>query len=230
MTASTHPGESPQDHRPIYTVPRGVKAHDVVRFMAARGTRAIVVLSGLRPIGIVTSRDLADRVPGGAVSETPVAVESAMSSPLVRINERGSVVEAIALMAQKGVSQLPIVSTSGFLVSVITLDEAQSLRSQGVPTLVEFVQRSVVVPMSRRDPWRRFLHEARRGYRENRMWWWLAVGLALSGAVLALAASRSWLGFQTYELKGYEPKDLPREQYLEQRRQPDQSGKDSSAR
>lgn len=217
MTVSTLPNESPQGQRLVYTVPRGVPAHDVVRFMAARGTRAIVVVAGLRPVGIVTSRDLTERVSGGGLSETPVAVESAMSSPLVRINERGSIVEAIALMAQKGVSHLPIVSTSGFLVSVITLEEVQLLRSRGVTTLVDFVRGSVVVPMAKRDPWRRFLYTLRKRYRENRVWLLLAVGLALAGAVLALAAGRSWLGFQTYELKDYEPKDIPRQEYMEQK-------------
>lgn len=230
MTASTQPSEAPQGQRLVYTVPRGVKAHDVVRFMAARGTRAIVVLAGLRPIGLVTSRDLAERVPGGAVSDTPMAVESAMSSPLVRINERAAVVDAIAMMVQRGISHLPIVSTSGFLVSLITLQEAQSLRNQGVPVLNHFVQTSVIVPMAKRDAWRRFLHGVRKRVRENKIWLLLAAGLALAGAVLAIAAGRSWLGFQTYELKSYEPKDLPREQYLKQKEQPKPSGSTQDAR
>jgi predicted transcriptional regulator len=230
MTASTHPGESPQYHRPIYPVPRGVKAHDVVRFMAARGTRAIVVVSGLRPVGIVTSRDLTERVPGGGVTETSMAVESAMSSPLVRINERGTVVDAFALMAQTGISHLPVVSTSGFLVSMITLADVELMRSRGVPNLLEFVRSTAVVPMVRRNPWRRLLHGIQRRLRENRIWLLLAVGLALAGAVLALAVARSWLGFQTYELKGYHPKDLSREQYLKEKEQSPESGSSPSSR
>jgi len=222
MTLSAHPDEAPQNMRSVYIVPRGVAAHDVMRFMAARGTRAIVVLAGLRPVGIVTSRDLAERVPGGGLSETPMRVEAAMSSPLVRINERGAVVDAIATMVQRGVSHLPIVSTSGFLVSLITLDEAQLMRDRGVPVLNEFVRTSVIVPMVRRRAWKRMLHAVRVQFRENRTWLLLAAGLAVAGALLALAIGRSWLGFQRYELKGYEPKDLSREQYLEQKQQSQQ--------
>jgi len=219
MTLSAHTDEAPQVMRPVYTVPRGVASHDVMRFMAARGTRAVVVLAGLRPVGIVTSRDLAERVPGAGLSETPVKVESAMSSPLVRINERGAVVDAIATMLQRGVSHLPIVSTSGFLVSLITLDEAKLLRDQNVPVLNEFVRTSVIVPMVRRSAWTRTVYAIRKRIRENRMWWLMAAGLAVAGALLALAIGRSWLGFQTYEMKDYEPKDLSREQYLEQKHQ-----------
>ncbi|MSR25166.1 MAG: hypothetical protein EXR96_08795 [Nitrospiraceae bacterium] len=63
MTGSTHPNPIPEGMQQVYTVPRGVEAHHVVRFMAARGTRAVVVVGGVRPIGIVTSRDLATGFP-----------------------------------------------------------------------------------------------------------------------------------------------------------------------
>lgn len=230
MTLSAHTEEIPQVKRQIYTVPRGVKAYDVVRFMTARGTRAIVVVSGLRPVGIVTSRDLTERVPGGGVTETPVAVESAMSSPLVRINERGTVTDAFGLMAQTGISHLPVVSTSGFLVSMVTLADVELMRSRGAQNLLEFVRSTAVVPMVRRNPWKRFIHKARTQIRENRVWWMLALGLALAGAVLAIGAGRSWLGFQTYELKDYEPKDLSRERYLKQQERSSESGSSPSSR
>ncbi|MBI5777121.1 MAG: CBS domain-containing protein, partial [Nitrospirae bacterium] len=194
-----------------------VEAHHVVRFMAARGTRSVVVVDGVRPIGIVTSRDLSDRVSGGGLSATLARVESAMSSPLITIGEWGAVVDAIAMMNQRGVSHLPIVSANGHLVSLITLGDAQHLRSRGVSGLNEFVRTSVIVSMARRRAWKRMVHEVRKRIRENRLWFFLAVGLALAGAVLALAMSRSWLGFQTYQPKDYEPKDLPRQQYEEQK-------------
>ena len=220
MTVSVHPNPIPQHMRPVYAVPRGVAAHDAMRFMAARGTRAIVVLGGMRPIGIVTSRDLADRVPGGGLSETMMKVESAMTSPLITIGEWGTVVDAIAMMNQKGISHLPIVSANGYLVSLVTLDDALHLRGRGVPALGEFVRTSVIVPMARRRAWDRMAYAVRNSIRENERWWFLAVGLALAGAVLALAIGRSWLGFQAYQPRDYEPKDLPRQQYEEQKQQP----------
>ena len=224
MTVSTRSNPILDGLRPFYVVPRGVEAHHVVRFMASRGTRAVVVRRGLRPIGIVTSRDLDDRIPGGGLYETMAKVESAMSSPLITIGKQGTVVDAIATMNQKGISHLPIVRATGSLASLITLEDALRLRDQGVQALDEFVRTSVLVSMVERDPWTRAVHEIRRKIRQNRIWLILAVGLALAGAVLALAIGRSWLGFRTYELKEYEPKDIPRQQYLEQKerlKQPD---------
>lgn len=215
MTVSAQPTPIPEGLRPVYAVPRGVHAHHVVRFMAARGTRAVVVMGGMRPIGIVTSRDLNDRISGGGLSATMVKAESAMSSPLTTIGEWGTVVEAIATMNQKGISHLPIVSANGFLVSLITLGDAQRLRARGVPALDEFVRTSVIVPMVRRRAWTRMVFAARRQIRENELWWFLAAGLAVAGSLLALAVSQSWLGFQTYQPRNYEPKDMQRQQYEE---------------
>jgi CBS domain-containing protein len=217
MTLMTHHETLPEGLRPVYAVPSGIESHHVMRFMASRGTRAVVVLGGLKPIGIVTSRDLTDRIPGSGLSETRAKVESAMSSPLIKIGEWGSVVEAIALMNQKGISHLPIVSANGYLVSMITLEEAQRLRDQGVTALRDFVRTSVIVSMVRRTPWARAVYAIRRSIRENRVWWAIAVGLALAGAALALSIGQNWHRIQTYGPGDYEPKDIQRQQYEEQK-------------
>jgi predicted transcriptional regulator len=203
--------------RPVYAVTRGIEAHHVMRFMTARGTRAVVVLGGLKSIGIVTSRDLADRVPGGGLSATMVKVESAMSSPLTTIGEWGSVVDAVAMMNQQGISHLPIVSANGALVSLITLADAQHLRSRGVPGLAEFVRTSVIVSMTRRNPWKRAVYAIRKWIRENRIWVFIALGLAVAGTAAALFLGRFLVGMETYQPKDYEPKDIPRQQYQEQK-------------
>ena len=213
----------PEGMRPVYAVPRGVEAYHVMRFMAARGTRAVVVLGGLKPIGIVTAHDLADRVPGGGLSETMTKVESAMSSPLIKIGEWGGVVEAIAMMSQKGITYLPIVSANGYLVSSITLAEAQQLRGQGVPALREFVRTSVIVSMARRTLWSRAVYGIRRRIRKNRVWWLIAAGLALAGAALALSIGQNWHRIQTYGPQDYEPKDLSRQQHEEQKQRSQQT-------
>jgi hypothetical protein len=223
MTVSTHLNSIPDNMRPVYAAPRGVEAHHVMRFMVARGTRAVVVLGRLKPVGIVTSRDLTDRIPDGGLSATLVKVESAMSSPLITIGEWGTVVEAITMMNQKSVSHLPIVSANGFLVSLITLDDALHLRGQGVPALNEFVRTSVIVAMARRSSWNRMVYAAGKWIRNNLLLWLLALGIALTGAVLALTIGRSWHVLQTHQPQSYEPKDLQRQRYEEQKQQPKQT-------
>jgi hypothetical protein len=184
--------------------------------MAARGTRAVVIVSGMRPVGIVTARDLAERVPGGGLSESTVKVEAVMSAPVVTMGLRGSVADAMAIMNRKGVGHLPIVNERGYLVSLLTLDDARRLRDQGVQGLEEFAKTSVVMPIRQRNLWRRMVSAVRTGIRENWLWWFMALGLGLVGAALAAVIGGNWDRMRTYQLRDYEPKDLSRQQYLEQ--------------
>lgn len=216
MTAAASHRKVPEGARRIYAAPRGVKAYHVVRLMAARGTRAVVVVSGMRPIGIVTARDLAERLPDGGLLKSSAKVEEAMSSPVITINLRSTVVDAIAMMNQKGISHLPIVSEGGYLVSLITMDDALELRGQGVTGLEAFARASVVMPIGRRSLWRRMVHAIWHGIRANRLRWLAALGLALAGAALAFALAGTWDRFRSYQPRDYEPKDLSRQRYLEQ--------------
>ncbi len=200
--------------RPVYTAPFGIGAHHVTRFMASRGTHAVIVTKGRKPLGIVTPSDLAERVPGGGLSVTLTTIESAMSSPLVMIGVWGTVSEAIDLMHQRGIGHLPIIGRDGKLASLITLDDALRLRDEGVQGFDDYVRASALVPMARRHWVKRLAYAALGLIEDNRTWFFLAVGLALAGAALALLLGRSWRGFETYQ-PGYEPKDAPRLQYEE---------------
>jgi signal-transduction protein with cAMP-binding, CBS, and nucleotidyltransferase domain len=184
----------PEGARPVYTAPFGIGAHQVVRFMASRGTHAVIVMKGRRPLGIVTPRDLAERVPGGGLSVTLTTIESAMSSPLVMIGEWGTVSEAIDLMHRRGIGHLPIIGRDGKLASLITLDEALRLRGEGIQSFDDYVRTSSLVSMARRSWLKRLTYAAIGLIEDNRTWFLLAVGLALSAAALTLLLVLSWRG------------------------------------
>jgi len=204
----------PEGARAVYTAPFGIGAHQVTRFMASHGTHAVIVMKGQKPLGIVTPRDLAERVPGGGLSVTLTTIESIMSSPLVMIGEWGTVGEAVDLMHQRGIGHLPIIGHGGKLASLITLDEALRLRSAGVQGLADHVRASTLVPMARRHGLKRLLYAAIGLFQDNRAWFLLLLGLALAGAALALMLGRSWLGLGTYQ-QGFEPKDELRQRHEE---------------
>jgi CBS domain-containing protein len=214
MTTSAGSHTLPEGARPVYTAPFGIGAHQVTRFMASRGTHAVIVTRRGKPIGIVTPSDLAERVPGAGLSVTLATIESAMSSPLVMIGEWGTVGEAIDLMHGRGIDHLPIIGHNGKLVSLITLEEALRLRSEGVYSLADHVRASTLVSMARRHWLKRLTYRVIGLIEDNRAWLILLLGLALAGAALALILGRSWLGLQTYQ-PGYEPKDELRQRHEE---------------
>jgi predicted transcriptional regulator len=203
--------------RPVYTVPQHLEAHHVVRFMAARGTRAVVVVRDLHPVGIVTADDLALRIAGSGLAPSRTPVDAAMSSPPVTIGDWATVEEAITLMHTKEIGHLPIVRAHGDLAALLTLEEALRLRKRGATVLNEFVRASVMMPMVRRDRWKRARYAVRHWIRENQIWFWVALGLAVAMTAAALFMSRFWTSMGDYEHKHYEPKDLSRGQYEQQK-------------
>jgi CBS domain-containing protein len=86
--------------------------------MAARNIGSIVVVDGLRPVGIVTERDIlrcADHDLGSFEHD----VESVMSQPLVIIDPDTSVDEAVRLFLKHGIRRLPVVENE-MLCGIVT--------------------------------------------------------------------------------------------------------------
>lgn len=217
MSATVHSSIVPEGMRPVYAAPQHLESHHVVRFMTARGTRAVVVVRDLHPVGIVTADDLAERIAGSGLTPSRMPVNAAMSTPVVTLGDWATVEEAIALMHAREVSQLPIVRAHGDLAALLTLEEALRLRDRGVTVLNELVRTSVIVPMIRRNRWKRLRYAVRHWIRENQIWFWVAIGLAVAATAAALFMSWFLVGFENYNPREYEPKDLPRQQYQEEK-------------
>ena len=107
----------------VHTAPGNITVQHVVKLMAARGVSAVVVGEDLKPVGIVTSRDIMVRVTSAGLDAAKVVVGAIMSSPLVTIPENASVNEAIALMGRHGIRRLPVVDEAGCLVMLLAMDD-----------------------------------------------------------------------------------------------------------
>lgn len=107
----------------VHVAPRDISVQHVAKLMAARGVSAVVVVEDLKPVGIVTSRDILVRVMSRSLDAAKVMVENIMSSPLVTVLENGSVNDAVAVMGRHGIRRLPVVDEAGCLVTLLTLDD-----------------------------------------------------------------------------------------------------------
>jgi CBS domain-containing protein len=107
----------------VHTAPGNISVQHVIKLMAARGVSAVVVVEDLKPVGIVTSRDIMVRVTAPGQDAAKVAVETIMSSPPVTVSESQSVNDAVALMERHGIRRLPIVDETGRLITLLALDD-----------------------------------------------------------------------------------------------------------
>jgi CBS domain-containing protein len=223
MSGSRRSAPAAELRRVVYAVPATLSVSRLERLLAAQRTRAVIIVRGRKPIGIVTAHDLSHRVLPIGLTTSSARVTAVMSSPVVTISVRETVNEAIARMTQGGFHHLPIVSEQGHLVALLTWEDAQDLYNQGIQELEGFARGSIILTMRRRTWWRRVLDSTRQMVRTHWLWWLAALGLALVGGVLAVGIGTNWERFWNYQPPGYEPKDISRQQYLEHREQSPQA-------
>jgi len=103
------------------TVSPDEPAAAVARLMAEKEVTSVVVISGGKPIGIVTEHDFISRLLANERDARSVKIADIMSSPLVDISPEASIFDAIATMRKRNFSQLPV-TEGGRLVGIVTLD------------------------------------------------------------------------------------------------------------
>jgi CBS domain-containing protein len=76
-----------------------------------------------KPVGIVTDRDLVVEVMASGLDARGLKVADLLTKPLITVEESASYAQTVGLMSAKGVRRLPVVSTAGELVGIITFDD-----------------------------------------------------------------------------------------------------------
>ncbi len=92
---------------------------DATKKMMEKNVGSIVVVNKGVPVGIVTERDILEKVVAKNIRSREVRLGEIMSSPLISITPSKSVREAAREMVQKGIRRLPVVE-EGKLVGIVT--------------------------------------------------------------------------------------------------------------
>ena len=99
------------------------------RLMRERHVGYIVVVepdfagSTVRPIGVLTDRDIVVGVIAKEIDPRTLCVEDVMSSNPVVLNQHDSIAAAVAEMRRMGVRRMPVVGELGQLIGVLSLDD-----------------------------------------------------------------------------------------------------------
>jgi len=112
---------------------------DVARLMKDENVGAVVITERVRPIGIVTDRDLAlavcteGRNPGDEV-------QSVMTCPVETVSGDEGIYDATRKMMDLAVRRLPVVNYMGALIGLVSLDDLLLLLSRELHQLSEGIQ------------------------------------------------------------------------------------------
>jgi len=109
--------------RPVITVKETDSAADAAKLMTKHGIGCVLV-SGKKgdTVGIVTERDIVQRIAARNLLPSKITVAESMSKPVITVQSGMSVTEAAKLMNQKKVRRLAVVE-SGRLTGVLTMKD-----------------------------------------------------------------------------------------------------------
>jgi CBS domain-containing protein len=110
--------------KPAVTASPDTTVQEVAHRMWTRKVGAVVIVNGHgKPIGVVTDRDIAVRVVSQGADPAVVRVGTLISRKPTVIRETAGILDATKLLSRRGVRRLPVVSETGKLVGIISLDD-----------------------------------------------------------------------------------------------------------
>jgi CBS domain-containing protein len=110
------------------------------------GSLVVVVdrLSERVPVGMLTDRDLTVAVIAKEVDPQPLTVRDVMSTELVTVREQDSMADALRLMRERGVRRLPVLTRSGALAGILTIDDMLDIVAEQLNDVVHAIARERV--------------------------------------------------------------------------------------
>lgn len=80
---------------------------------------SIIVIEGKRPVGIITERDILERIVEPCMEPTAVKAKEIMSNPIVSSSPEVSIEDAARLMATEKIKKLAVIE-NGKLAGIVT--------------------------------------------------------------------------------------------------------------
>lgn len=105
--------------KPVITVDAGSPIYEVAKIMSEKGIGSVVVAEKGKHIGIVTERDIIQRVVAKGLDASKVSAKDIMSKALITVNGNTPIINAIRIMEKNKVRRLLVVER-GRLVGIVT--------------------------------------------------------------------------------------------------------------
>ena len=124
---------------------RGAALASAVENMTRNHIGAIVVVDNsgngaLKPIGIITDRDVVCGQLSPPRDLFCMVVEDAMSADVVTLKETCGIAEGVAAMSDLGVRRAPVVDEAGNLVGIVSMDDLLSVLARDLTNLAGLIR------------------------------------------------------------------------------------------
>jgi CBS domain-containing protein len=96
-------------------------------------------VSGAKPVGIITDRDLVIEILAAELDPNAVTVGDIMSYDLTTAREEDGLWETLQRMRVKGVRRIPVVNQQGLLAGILTSDDLLEILAGELTELVKII-------------------------------------------------------------------------------------------
>lgn len=116
--------------RKVVTISPEACTRDAVNLMEEKSTSCLVVMVEGRIEGILTSRDVIQRVVARGLDPSGVTVGEIATHPVIVLKPETFLGEAIKVMLQRRIKKIPLVDDGGRLVGLISLSDIVEFHSE----------------------------------------------------------------------------------------------------
>lgn len=120
---------------PVITVNTATSIKEAAEIMARKRIGCIVVTERDTPVGIVTERDILEKVVAPGLDSATTAMKEIMSRPLLTVHPDESIVRAVRVMRRENVRRL-VVLEDAKLAGIVT--ERDLLRAAALHVAISF--------------------------------------------------------------------------------------------
>ena len=113
--------------RTIVSIDSKAKAKDAARLMVEKGIGSLIANRDGLPFGIVTERDLMEKIVAEGTDPSKVTVADIMTAPLATIEASASLIDAARKMVEKQVKRLVVTEHEKIIGIVSQTDLVQSM-------------------------------------------------------------------------------------------------------
>jgi len=106
----------------VYTIPSTVTVAEAVQEMNTRKVGSVLVMNGLRLVGIFTERDVLRRVVGACLDPELTPIAKVMTVDVLTVEPSATVQEVMDIFTEKRCRHLPVMQ-AGRLVGVISIGD-----------------------------------------------------------------------------------------------------------
>ena len=124
----------------VFTCPPDTGLVAAAEEMRSRNISSLVVCEAGTPVGIMTDRDLRNKVVAAGTDPNTLQVRAVMNAPLIVLAEDALLFEALYRMSRHGIHRVGVVDKDGALTGIITDSDILKLQTRSPQQLIREIE------------------------------------------------------------------------------------------